>query len=330
MKLRLAILALLFCCQSIKAQDYFAYQRICNRADNDIQANDLPTAAQRYDSLYKNYQFIYGFHSFKALQVACKLQDEARICKWLTKCITQGIPLWMVRANDITNPILNYNYTQTIIQAYDSLHSIHLSSIDTVLANRMWTMILKDQRRTEKVNNGFFLFKVVYYPRWLYNNKKQLDALIKIMDTIGYPGEKLCGFRPDLIDSTIAYNLFKQKGPTCIRHTSGQTMLMHAYSNPRRDIQDKLYKNVANGNMPAYQYAIAVDFMAEYGRQKYGTYSHYYEWFRRKSTPADTIAVVDIRRHAIGLNTLAQAEKNGILYNQYYREHKTNSAILPE
>ncbi len=330
MKLRLAILALLFSCQSIKAQDYFAYQHICNRADDDIQTNNLQQAAQRYDSLYNNYKFIYGFHCFKALQVASKLQDEARISKWLTKCITQGIPLWMVRANDITNPILNYNYTQQIIQSYDSLHRIHLSNIDTVLANRMWTMILKDQRRTDKVNNGFFLFKVVYYPRWLRNNKKELDALIKIMDTIGYPGEKLCGFRPDLVDSAIAYNLFNQRGPACIRHTSGQTMLMHAYSNPRRDIQDKLLKNVANGNMPAYQYAIAVDFMAEYGRQKYGTYSHYYEWFRRKATPADTLVAVDIRRHSIGLKTLSQAEKNGKLYNQYYRERKTSSAILPE
>jgi len=330
MKFRLAILAVLFCCQSVQAQDYFAYQRICNRADDDIQANKLQSAAQRYDSLYSNYQFIYGFHCFKALQVASKLQDETRISKWLTKCITQGIPLWMVRANDITNPVLGYNYTQSIIQSYDSLHRIHLSNIDTVLSKRMWAMILKDQRRTEKVNNGFFLFKVVYYPRWLHNNRKELDALVKIMDTIGYPGEKLCGFRPDLVDSATAYSSFKQRGPTSIRHTSGQTMLMHAYSNPRRDIQAKLLKNVANGNMPACQYAIAVDFMAEYGREKYGTYSHYYEWFRRKSTPADTIAVADIRRHAIGLNALSQAEKNGKLYNQYYRDHKTNSTILPE
>lgn len=330
MKFRLAILALLLCCQSVQAQDYFAYQHICNRADDDIQSGNLRNAALRYDSLYNNYKFIYGFHCFKALQVASKLQEEARISKWLTKCIIQGIPLWMVRANDITNPVLTYNYTQPIIQSYDSLHRVHLSNIDTALANRMWAMILKDQRRTNKVNNGFFLFKVVYYPRWLHNNKKGLDALIKIMDTTGYPGEKLCGFRPDLVDSTTAYKLFIQRGPTSIRHTSGQTMLMHAYSNPRRDIQAKLLKNVAIGNMPAYQYAIAVDFMVEYGREKYGTYSHYYEWFRKKVTPADTIVAVDIRRHAIGLNSLSQDENNGRLYRQYSREGKINSMILPE
>ncbi len=329
MKLRLAILALLFCCQSIKAQDYFAYQRICNRADNDIQANDLPTAAQRYDSLYNNYQFIYGFHSFKALQVACKLQDEVRISKWLTKCITQGIPLWMVRANDITNPVLSNNYTHAIIQSYDSLHHIHLSNIDTALAKRMLVMIEKDQRRTDKVNNGFFLFKVVYYPRWLHNNKKELRTLINITDSFGYPGEKLCGLPPELTDSTAGYAMFRRSGPKCIKHTYAQTMLMHAYSNPRRDIQNRLLKNVASGNMPAYQYAIVVDFMAEYGRGKYGTYPRYYEWFDKTNMQEDT-AAVDARRQAIGLKPFKQFTTDFNEYNQSYRERKNNSVILAE
>lgn len=325
----LAILALLICCYTTFAQDYFAYQHICNRADDDIQSGNLHSAAMRYDSLYNSYKFIYGFHCFKALQVASKLQNEAHTSKWLTKCITQGIPLWMVRANDITNPIFTYNYTQPILQSYDSLHRVHLSNIDTILANRMWAIILKDQRRTNKVNNGFFLFKVVYYPRWLHNNKKGLEALIKIMDTVGYPGEKLCGFRPDLVDSATAYNSFKKRGPTSIRHTSGQTMLMHAYSNPRRDIQDKLLKNVANGNMPAYQYAIVVDFMAEYGRQKYGTYKRYYEWFSKSNMREDT-AVLDARRQAIGLKPFRKflSDFNG--YNRNFREGKNNSVILTE
>ncbi len=327
MKYRVLLFVLLICCYKVTGQNYIDYQHICNRVDDDVHVNDLQTAVTRFDTLFNNYQFIYGVHCFKALQIATKLNDEKRICKWLEKCIIQGVPLWMIRANDIVNPILAYSYTQSIIQSYDSVHRVYISNLDTVLAKRMVVMIEKDQRHTNKVNNGFLPFRLVYYPRWLRNNKKQLNMLINIVDSIGYPGEKLCGLPYELTDSTQGYSLFRKIGPSCIKHTYAQTMLMHAYSNPRKDIRDKLLKNIANGNMPASQYAIVADFMAQYGRKKHD-YRFYYQWV--KSGISEDTTIIDSRRHAIGLNTFQQSIKNAAMFLQQFKKKNVNKEILPE
>ncbi len=153
------VLILVACCFALssKGQDYFEYQRIFNRIDEDLLKENYPAAIQRLDSVYTTYDFIYARHCIKALQICCVAKDSLRADKFLAKCFRQGIPLWIIRTNELTSRSLTYSLTSHTVKAYDSLRAAHRLSINLDLARQIDTLIEIDQSRTDKVNNAFFL-----------------------------------------------------------------------------------------------------------------------------------------------------------------------------
>ncbi|MBS1772879.1 MAG: hypothetical protein JST82_08460 [Bacteroidetes bacterium] len=300
----LCCIYLLILSVSSRAQNYINYYHINNRADECIVRGDYKTAAIKLDSLYSGYSFVYARHCFKALQIACVLNDTPQVYKWLTKCFLQGIPLWQVRANAITTTVQNYPRAYKIINSYDSLYKIYQSHINLPLARTIDNMFAHDQKLTGRVNDGFFLWKLYDYSRWRHNNRKQYRTIQAFIKQYGYPGEKIIGLSESDRDSVGHYKFFVRRGHLPIISNDLQFMLQHCYSNPRKDIQQELLKQVEEGNLPHNQYAVFVDYMVKYGRQKYGNYQPYHYW-PFKFNPEDT-AVINARCQAIGLPTLQQ------------------------
>lgn len=308
-----------------RAQNYINYHRINNRADECIVNGDYKNAAVKLDSLYSGYSFIYARHCFKALQIACMLNDTANAYKWLSKCFLQGVPFWMIRANDLTTRSLYYPRSQSIINAHDSLYNVYRSHINLPLARTLDSMFVYDQKLTDRVNNGFFLWKVYDYPRWLHNNKKQFRKVQQFIQQYGYPGEKIIGLPESDLDSLAACKHLASRGHTYIQRIELQYMMMHCYSNPRKDIRKELIQQIELGNLEAVQYGVYADFMYEYGRQKYGHYNRYYQWFRDHNQEDTTI--INARRDSIGLPTLQNRKKQFALFDSLYRYHLRNRVI---
>ncbi len=143
MKLRLIIYSI-FIVSNLFAQDYIEYQRIINRIDEDVLNKEYFSAIKRLDSLYENFDFIYSRHCFKALQICSVSQDSLNADKWLEKSFIQGVPIWMIRTNELTKHILKYTTTQTTIDRYDSLRNIYNNSVNLKVRNIV--------RRQTKVN----------------------------------------------------------------------------------------------------------------------------------------------------------------------------------
>lgn len=158
MKLRLIIFSIFFA-SSVFAQDYIEYHRIINRIDEDVLDKEYFSAIKRLDSLYEKFHFIYSRHCFKALQICSVLQDSLSAEKWLEKSFVQGVPIWMVRTNELTKHTLAYTTTQTAVDRYDSLRNIYINSIDLELRNVIDSLYVIDQKFTTKVNDGFILFR---------------------------------------------------------------------------------------------------------------------------------------------------------------------------
>lgn len=316
----LFVILFLFLFRSTTAQNYINYHRINNRVDECIVYGDYKNAALKLDSLYNTYSFIYARHCFKALQIACVQHDTTNVYKWLSKCFLQGVPLWMIRANTITTQSQNYPYAQSIISSYDSLYKIYQSHINLPLARTIDSMFTYDQKLTYRVNNGFFLWKVYDYPRWLHNNKKQYSKMQAIMRQYGYPGEKVIGLPESDKDSGSVCKFFARRGHTYIQRIELQYMLQHCYSNPRKDIRKELLQQIELGNLEAVQYGVYADFMYEYGRQKYGHYERYCQWFK-DHIPADT-AKINARRDSIGLPTIQLRKKQHALFDSLFRSRQ--------
>ena len=322
------LLGLVFLTNQLFGQDYIEYQRTFNRIDEDVLSRHYALAIKRLDSIYSNYDFIYAKHCFKALQICITAEDSIKADKWLGKCFKQGIPLWMIRTNELTNKSLTYSTTQKTLNNFDSLHGIYKASINTNLQKRIDSLLTIDQKYTRKVNDGFVLFKPVYWLQWGINNKRQFGQLKKIIETFGYPEEKLIGLS-SIQDSLVFAKHFIFWGPSELRNSSVQIMLQHCYSTWHKidfDFKDTLYKNLCNGNMPAFQYALIIEFMLP-DKQKYINYKF---WLSGGVCKENCLEIINRNRYSIGLNTSEQDDRNTLLERAIRKNRKDNSDIMLE
>lgn len=309
-------------------QDYIEYHRTLNRIDEDILSQNYTVAIDRLDSIYSNYDFIYAKHCIKALQICITANDSIKADDWLEICFKQGIPVWIIRTNELTNKSLTYSTTQKTLNHFDSLHSIYIASIDTNLREKIDSILTIDQKYTQKVNDGFVLFKPIYWLQWGVNNKRQFKLLKQIIETYGYPEERLIGLS-FIQDSLTFAKHFKFWGPSELRDSRVQIMLQHCYSTWHKidfDFKDTLYKNLCNGNMPAFQYALIIDFMLP-DKQKYINYKF---WLSDGLCKEKCNEIINWNRYSIGLNTTEKEEKNTLIERERRKNKKANSEIMLE
>jgi len=323
----LSLLATLLICCNLPAQDYLSCQRVFSRVDGDVFANDLPAAMQRIDSIYDAYDFIYARHCIKSLQICCKANDSLRAEKWLSRCFTQGVPVWVIRNNELMKKSFSFQNTLAVIGNYDSLHAIYERSYDHELRAELDSLIELDQARTKKVNEVFIPFRPGVYFRWKQNNKRQAERIREIIQEHGYPGERLIGLPQTIVDSAVNYKYLVRYGPN-LGETSAYYMLIHYYSTPREDMNELLMKSLVLGYLPPEFYATWNDFMARYGRKKEG-HLYYNQWHDDLETALHREAI-DRRRHAIGLNTLEEKERNRSVLSERRKAGSSNSEVVLE
>jgi hypothetical protein len=116
--------------------------------------------------------------------------------KWLEKSFKQGVPVWMVRSNVLTQKVLGYGGSERIISNYDSLHIIYQNAFNIHLRKTIDSLYELDQKYTNKVNDAFILFRHTYHGlRWLKNNKNQVKVLHEIIKKHGFPGNNLSDYQ---------------------------------------------------------------------------------------------------------------------------------------
>ncbi|MBL7713504.1 MAG: hypothetical protein JNL13_13615 [Chitinophagaceae bacterium] len=322
------ILLLLLLSLSASAQDYSAYQRCMNRVDQDIMKREWVSATQRMDSLYRDYDFIYARHCVKGLQLALRQQDEQRTGQWLDRSILQGVPVWVLRQNELCRPVFTMPSGQAILARYDSLHGVYLSRIDTALARRIQNMIDADTRYTRRVNDGFIpLRHTLYGLQWIHHNKQQTRELEQLIRQYGFPEERLIGLPQNISDSGVWAGFLQQEGvDLALQHKQVFFMLLHYFSTKRQDLNALLLPQVAIGNLPPYQYARINDYLSRNTSAQ--RYPSYYEF---GSAPADAdLGAIDRRRDSLGLPPYAEQEQKRRLRWHYRRSDSLGREILPE
>ncbi len=307
------------------SQNYIEYHRTIHRIDNDVLAMNYKSAIERLDSIYAGYGFIYARHCIKALQICVTVNDSVRADQWLWKALVQGVPLWMIRANELTQKSLLYSTTQNTIENAANLNAMYRSSIDENLSRRIDSLFAIDQKYTRRVNDGFILLRyTIYGAQWIMNNKRQFKIIKEIIDHYGFPGEQLIGFGFRIEDST-AIGTIQRHGPTFIDEKRAFLMLIHFFTSHQKDINDQLLQNVIGGYLPAYHFGALNDFMAKRRPKKY---QYYNVW--HCDSRAENVPDINQRRHAIGLNTVEEQLRNHSIHNERRKLRTLNSEILLE
>lgn len=328
MKRLLIWLFLLFLTSKSFGQDYIEYQRTFNRIDEDVLTQNYKLAIERLDSIYSNFEFIYAKHCIKALQICIIANDSVHADKWLAKCFLQGVQIWVLNTNEIARKSLHYSTTQNTLQKFDSIYNIYKLSINLVISRQIDSLFTLDQKYTRRVNDGFFALRyTIYYLQWLKNNKRQFAIINNIIDNYGFPGERLLGLG-DMTEDSSSIKFYKRIGLDYFDDRRVYFMLIHYFTTPRKDINDKLLKNVINGFIPAYQFGALNDFMARWGKNRYGDYQYYNVW--HQDNKPENLDNINKRRLSIGLNLFEQQERNRKIYNQRWKNKKNIGGVILE
>lgn len=327
-KRQIIFMFFLFHTSLLCGQNYVDYHRTFNRIDKDILSNNYREAIKQLDSIYSKFDFIYAKHCFKALQICVSANDSIKADKWLEKSFKQGIPIWIIRINEITNKSLSYSTTQKTLNSFDSLHSIYNASINTKLREKIDSILIIDQKFTQKMNTGFVLFKPIFWLQWGAHNKRQLKLLKKIIETYGYPEERLIGLST-IQDSAAFARTFTFWGPSELRDSKVQIMLQHCYSTWHTidiDFKDALFKNLCDGNIPAFQFALIIDFMFP-DKPKYMK-ENYFKG--NGDLKLENIEKMNESRNSIGLPNIEQEKRNILINIERRKNKKANSEIMLE
>jgi len=311
------------------AQNYIEYQRTFNSIDQDILDGQYSKALYKLDTIDKNYGFIYAKHCVKALQICVKSNDSIRAQTWLIRCMKQGVPIWYLRNNTLTNRSLSYSTCYYAIKQYDSLHNIYYQNIHHSLRKTVDSLLVIDQKYTQRMNNGFFLLRYsVYYFQWRHYNKKQFQFIRQLIQTYGFPDERLLGL-PILEDSAQYAKHLHFWGPSEIRNAHVQIMLQHCYSTAHTidtGFLNELKYNQSIGNLSAFQVAILNDFI--YGQKPSNRKKKML--YHPQLQDLNLLDTINSNRTKIGLNTLEQEQRNDLIERNRRKNKQADAEIVLE
>lgn len=307
-------------------QNYLAYHKAIINAETKILDSAYSESLIIYDSVFKQYDFVYAKHCYTATQLAVKEEREDLAFFFLEKGIKQGLTISLIENAPIISDITKSNKWEKFrLEKYDSLRKIYLNNINIQLRDEVEKLYAIDQHYTRMVNNSRFIKYLFKNKKW----KKEVEELVEkrligIIKKYGFPGEKLIGIREEYIrfneNGTVNDSLMQIKANNGVRYLgnlSAQYMLIHYFSNPQSNFNTLLKQELKKGNIEPYQYASICDFQAKYGK-KYKNEGYYNQWHRDMNMEKRNS--INKRRLNIGLET----------FEELKMKEKRNYKILKE
>jgi hypothetical protein len=298
--LRLLLLIFAFTQSSTIAQsssNYIFEQQLFTAADKAYANGNYSLALRYCNQAYDSFTYIPARHCIKALSIAGLLNNENGITQWLKKCLEAGIPEWVLRKTAALQPIWKIRAVDSIIQEKEEYYRNYRLGIDTALADTINQMFAADQKATNLVNDGYWLWKPWYYLKWRWLNKKHAKIIKRMSLEGGFPGERRVGLSPIWTDTIKNKTILAIYGPD-IEDVRAYFMLIHYYSDRRENPGELWLNQVKQGFLPAQHYAAICDFIAEFGN-KANRNSHFNQWHADKSPERRN--QINLRRQTIGL-----------------------------
>jgi len=182
--------------QAQKKLDYTNYHQSVIEAEELISSKNYKESLEIYEQLFSDYEFVFLREYKIATQLAFLIEENQKGLLFLEKAIESGWQRKSIKKNKFILKKVDKNEWKTIKKKYSKLNKIYKSKIDIPLRRQVKKMLSKDQR---KAFNAFLLgFSNNFQTRYTKNkfathSKKQMEKTIKILETSGYPGERLIG-----------------------------------------------------------------------------------------------------------------------------------------
>ena len=281
------------------AQDYLTYHQKATEAELAILDSNYIEAAQIYYNLLEEYDFVFLGTCVTACQTAIVLENDTLAFYFLERAAKQGLKMTSILSDGSLNHLTKTDQWNGFMIKYDSIRDSYLNSIDLDLRTKVNSLYAVDQKWRNKHENHpwNFLWRPFIRMKWNSVLEKLVEQeLVPLIETHGYPGEKLIGVIERSASSPIIkfdhYNDFTVR-----------LILMHYYSKPRR-INDSIFlPEIGKGNLHPKQYADFHDFQSAYTKKKSPLKNQFLcQWMiGEKSLNKTTKEKVNAQRASIGL-----------------------------
>lgn len=238
---------LFFYSNAQQLNDYSEYHKAILDVEKSIIEENYGKALEEIKTISKSYEFVFLRDYKIATQLAIHIRDFKTATKYLKLGIFNGWTLKEIKKDKSMEPFTSRNEWNAIKDEYDALRSEYDQRIDQELREVVQEMYKKDQRFAFK-----YLFKIGQKAKERYGNRKgvphtqqQIAKLNGILESKGYPGEKLIGN--------------SQWMTTILAHHNSVSKKFVVNDTLYPSLRLKLLEAISKGEMNPYDFAISED-----------------------------------------------------------------------
>ena len=298
MKRTLIVFFTHFVALSINAQDALEYYKRVNEGKVFAIENDFQSAVSSYQQAFENYDFPFARACYNAIELSVIVQDTIKLDYFLTRAVIQGIKIEDLEKSGRINSYLNSQFFKNLKEKEDSLLQIYSSRINREIREEINAMFSDDQKIREQYYNANIFNRIKIRKDWENLNAKQVERIIQITKTYGFPGEKLIGLDRSAMHSKSDTRNFSAGMPIIL--------LIHHYSQPNQSYDTLLLEEVKKGNLYNEHFATICDFEAEFGKDRYENIGYYGLRHQHRKVDRD---ILNSRRKEIEILGFEQIEQ---------------------
>lgn len=180
--------------QSVSTEeDYRAYHRTIALAQKRIAHKKYQEALNLYQQVFNSYHFVFLKDYIIATQLALQLGKQKDAFIYLKRAMAAGWTLKEVKKVKFLKKLQRDPEWEIVVEQRDSLRSVYQKSGNRELRSIVKRMFNKDQRKALLALFTFNSKRQDQYAekKFAPHSEKQLAELSRIINTYGYPGEKL-------------------------------------------------------------------------------------------------------------------------------------------
>ncbi|TYB76166.1 TraB/GumN family protein [Bizionia myxarmorum] len=280
------------------SQNYLDYYKGINTGKLLLADNQPEASLNSYYTTFENFHFVFARDCYNAIEIAAFAKDSLKLDYFIRRGIQQGLKWNQINRIENISRFQYADFLKEIEKEKDRLENSYKESINWEVRNMITEMFQQDQEIRERYYEAILFKRNKIGRDWETLNKKQVEKLIEITATYGFPGEKLIGIDTNQMHDKIA-NANMSAGMPIV-------LFIHHYSQPNQSYSALLLEQIKTGNLYNEHFATISDFEAAFGKNKFENFGY----FAFKHKPK-VINVMEInkRRTEIALPSLTDMGK---------------------
>ncbi len=227
-------------------QDYEIYHQQVIKAETLIASENYTEALLLYEQLFIDYDFIFLREYQIASQLAFYDGNIQKSLEYIKQGILSGWEIKSIKKNEYLTPLFKDEAWKSIEKEYPNLQAQYESKLNQNIREQVKKMYTKDQKKALKALLRLSSKSQDKYAenKFAPHSEQQMAEFSAILESNGYPGEKLIG------NSTWM--------STILSHHNSISTAYNVKDTIYPKLQPKLIEALKNGQMSPYEY-VAID-----------------------------------------------------------------------